>query len=54
MAERIRQRQYIGGIIAYILNRRGGTNFADFLEGSHHAAYSKSKFDAPIYWRCQS
>jgi hypothetical protein len=25
----------IGGIIAYILNRRGGTNFADFLEGSH-------------------
>jgi hypothetical protein len=54
MAERKRQSQYIGGIIAYILNRQGGTNFADFLEGSHHVAYSKSKFDAPIYWRCQS
>ncbi len=26
------QRQYIGGIIAFILNRQGGTNFADFLE----------------------
>jgi hypothetical protein len=54
MAERIRQRQYIGGIIVYILNRQSGTNFADFLGGSHHVAYSKSKFDAPIYWRCQS
>jgi hypothetical protein len=32
MAERIRQPQYIGGIIVYILNRQGGTNFADFLE----------------------
>jgi hypothetical protein len=32
MAERIRQRQYIGGIIVYILNRQGGTNFADFWE----------------------
>jgi hypothetical protein len=41
MAERTRQRQYIGGIIAYILNRQGGTNFVDFLEGSHHVAYSK-------------
>jgi hypothetical protein len=49
MAERIRKRQYIGGIIVYILNRQGGTNFADFLRGSHHVAYSKSKFDAPIY-----
>jgi hypothetical protein len=54
MAERIRQRQYIGGIIVYILNRQGGTNFADFLGGSHHVAYSKSKFVAPIYWRYQS
>jgi hypothetical protein len=33
MAERIRQRQYIGGVIVYILNRQGGTNFADFWEG---------------------
>jgi hypothetical protein len=32
MAERIRQRQYIGGIIVYILNRQGETNFADFWE----------------------
>ncbi len=47
MAERICQRQYIDGIIVYILNRQDGTNFADFLEGSHHVAYSKSKFDAP-------
>jgi hypothetical protein len=54
MAERIRQRQYIGGIIVYILNMQGGTNFADFLGGSHHVAYSKSKLDAPIYWRCKS
>jgi hypothetical protein len=54
MVERIRQRQYIVGIIFYILNRQSGTKFADFLEGSHLVAYSKSKFDAPIYWRCQS
>jgi hypothetical protein len=46
MAERIRQHQYIGGVIVYILNRQGGTNFVDFLEGSHHVAYSKSKFNA--------
>jgi hypothetical protein len=54
MAERIRQRQYIGEIIVYILKRQGGTNFADFLRGSHHIAYSKSKLDEPIYWRCKS
>jgi hypothetical protein len=54
MAERVRQRQYIGGIIVYILNRQGGTNFADFLGGSHHVAYSKSKLDALIYWCCKS
>jgi hypothetical protein len=30
------------------LNRPGETNFADFLEGSHHVAYSKSKLDAPV------
>ncbi len=53
-AERTRQRQYIGGIIVYILNRQGGTNFADFLGDSHHIAYSRSKLDAPIYWRCKS
>ncbi len=54
MAEGIRQRQYMGGSIVYILNRQGGTNFADFLGGSHHVANSKSKFVAPIYWHCQS
>jgi hypothetical protein len=48
MAERIRQRQYIGGIIVYILNRQGGTNFADFLGGSHHVAYSKSKYNSAV------
>ena len=30
MAER--RRQYIGGVIVYILNRQDGTNFADFWE----------------------
>jgi hypothetical protein len=54
MADRIRQRQYIGGIIVYMLNRQGGTNFAYFLENSEHVAYSKSKLAAPIYWRCKS
>ncbi len=47
--ERIRQRQYIGRIIVYFLNRQGGTNLADFLGGSHYVAYSKSKLDVPIY-----
>jgi hypothetical protein len=54
MAERIRQRQYFGGIIVYFLNRQGGTNFADFFGGLHHVDYSKSKLDAPVYWRCKS
>jgi hypothetical protein len=54
MAERIRQRQCICGVIIYILTRQGGTNFEDFLGGSHNVAYSKRKFDAPIYWRSQS
>jgi hypothetical protein len=26
----------------------------DFLGGLPHVAYSKSKLDAPIYWRCKS
>jgi hypothetical protein len=45
MAERIRQRQYIGGVKVYTLNRQGRTNFAHFLGGSHQVAYSG---------RCQS
>ena len=32
MEERTCQRQYIGGIIVYILNKQSGTNFADFWE----------------------
>jgi hypothetical protein len=54
MAERIRQRQYIGGIMVYILNMQGGTDLADFLRGSHHVVFPKIKFDALIYWRCKS
>jgi hypothetical protein len=32
MAERTRQRQYIGGIIVYILKRQGGSNLRIFWE----------------------
>ncbi len=48
----------IGGKITsatiYWRNHSLFLEFADFLGGSSHVAYSKSQLDAPIYLRCKS